>query len=71
MGSVRVEIQDTEGHPQPDFTLDDCSEIFGDKIDGTVEWVGSEDLYSLAGKPVRLRFALKDADLFAFRFEAN
>jgi len=25
----------------------------------------------LAGKPVRLRFVLKDADLYAFRFTAD
>jgi hypothetical protein len=71
VGSVRVEIQDTEGHPQPGFTLDACPEIFGDEIDGTVEWEGDGDMRSLAGQPVRLRFVLKDADLFAFRFQES
>ena len=28
---------------------------------------GGGDLSSLAGKPVRLRFVMKDADLYAFR----
>ena len=69
VGFVRVEIQDTEGHPQPGFTLTECPEIFGDEIDSTVKWAGGEDLRALAGKSVRLRFVLKDADLFAFRFE--
>ena len=69
VGSVQVEIQDIEGHPQPSFTLDACPEIFGDEIDGTVKWEGGGDLRSLAGKPVRLRFTLKDANLFAFRFQ--
>ena len=69
MGFVRVEIQDTEGHPQPGFTLEECPEIFGDEIDGAVKWEGGGDLRSLVGQPVRLRFVLKDADLFAFRFQ--
>ena len=71
VGSLRVEIQDTEGYPQPGFTLDACPEIFGDEIDGTVEWEGGGDTRSLAGQPVRLRFVLKDADLFAFRFQES
>ena len=69
VGCVRVEIQDVEGRPQPGFTLDACSEIFGDAIDGTVKWESGGNLRSLVGQPVRLRFTLKDADLFAFRFQ--
>ena len=34
----------------------------------TVAWEGSRDVSRLAGKPVRLRFVMKDADLFSFRF---
>ena len=71
MGFVRVEIQDMEGHPQPGFTLDECPEIFGDAIDGTVRWESRGDMRLLAGQPVRLRFTLKDADLFAFRFQLS
>ena len=67
-GSVRVEIQDAEGHPQPGFTLDDCPEMFADLIEGKVAWENGSDVSSLAGKPVRLRFALMDADLCAFKF---
>lgn len=68
VGSVRIEIQDAAGQPQPGFTLDDCPEIFGDEIEGAARWSNASDVSALAGKPVRLRFALKDADLFAFRF---
>ncbi len=71
VGFVRVEIQDAEGHPQPGFALNDCPEIFGDEIEGTVRWENGSDVSALAGNPVRLRFALKDADLFAFRFTLN
>jgi hypothetical protein len=33
-----------------------------------VNWKGGSDLNARAGKAVRLRFAMKDADVFAFRF---
>lgn len=36
---------------------------------GGVRWGRGENLGALAGRPVRLRFALKDADLYAFRFQ--
>jgi hypothetical protein len=39
-----------------------------DDIARRVEWKGDADLGELAGKSVRLRFVLKDADLFSFRF---
>lgn len=67
-GEVRVEIQDADGKPLPGFALEDCPPIFGDSIERTVTWKGGGDVSALAGKPVRLRFTLKDADVFAFRF---
>jgi len=67
-GSVRVEIQDAGGAPLPGYTLDDCPEIIGDEIARVVAWKGGSDVSSLAGQPVRLRFVMKDADLFALRF---
>jgi hypothetical protein len=68
-GSVRVEIQDAAGKPIPGFTLDDCPEIFGDRLEQTVEWKQGSDLSKLAGQPIRLRFVLQDADLYAIRFQ--
>jgi hypothetical protein len=68
VGSVKVEIQNAEGSAVEGFTLDDCPEMFADEIEGPVAWEGGGDVSSLAGRPVRLRFALKDADLYAFKF---
>ena len=68
VGSVKVEIQDAEGRPQPGFAMDDCPEMFADEIGGIVRWKGGADVSGLAGKPVKLRIALMDADLFAFKF---
>ena len=67
-GSIRVELQDAAGTPLEGFGLDDCSVVFGDELEREVRWKGGPDVSSLAGRPVRLRFALRDADLFALRF---
>ena len=68
-GGVQVEIQDASGRPLPGFALADCSTVFGDSIDRPVTWKNGRDVSRLAGRPVRLKFVLRDADLFAFRFE--
>jgi len=67
-GFVRVEIQDTAGQPISGYTLADCPEIIGDEIERRVAWKQGADVSRLAGQPVRLRFVMKDADLFALRF---
>ena len=67
-GSVRVEIQDAGGKPLPGFALEDCPEIIGDEIGRVVAWKSGKDVSALAGKTVRLRFVMRDADLFAMQF---
>jgi hypothetical protein len=68
-GSIRVEIQDAAGRPIPGFALDDCPEIFGDRLNHVVAWKQQSDVSKLAGKPIRVRFVMKDADLFTIRFQ--
>jgi len=67
-GGIRVEIQDTDGKPIPGFTIDDCHQIIGDEIERVVNWQAGSNVNSLAGRPVRLRFVMRDADLYAIRF---
>jgi len=69
VGSARVELQDANGTPLPGFTIQECNDIFGDSLDRCVGWVSKGELAILAGKPIRLRFALKDADLYSFQFK--
>jgi hypothetical protein len=66
-GDTRVELQDAAGQPLTGFALADCQPIRGDAIEQKVAWQGGS-LASLAGQPVRVRFALADADLYVFRF---
>lgn len=68
VGSIRIEIQDSDGHPLPGYSLKECPEIYGDNLEYLVTWMKTSDLKSLAGRPVRLRFVLKDADLYSFQF---
>ena len=68
VGSVQVEIQNQAGAPLPGFALADCPEIYGDAIEEVVKWQGGSDVSSLAGQAVRLRFLMKDADLYSIRF---
>ena len=74
-GSIRVEIQDRDGAPLPGFSLQDSPLIWGDEIEHTVRWerthakaTSDKPLARIAGKPVRLRFVMKDADLYSLRF---
>ena len=51
--------------------MDECPDVFGDEIDRTVEWKGGSNVGGLAGQTVRLRFVLKDADLYALKFSSD
>ncbi len=66
-GETRVELQDAAGQAIPGFALEDCAPVTGDFIDHSVTWKGGS-LAALAGKPVRLRFELRGADLFSLQF---
>ena len=68
VGSVRIEIRDAAGKPISGYTLRDCPEVFGDEVDRVVAWKSGADVSAVAGKPIRLRFVMRDADLYSFRF---
>jgi len=67
-GSIQVEIQEMDGKPVEGFALADCPPVFGDSIDRIISWKNGADVRKLAGRPVRLRWVLQDADLYAFQF---
>jgi hypothetical protein len=67
-GGVRVEIQDENGNAIPDYALEDCPEMSGDEIGRIVTWKNGAEVHKLAYKTVRLRFVMKDADLYSLRF---
>ena len=67
-GAVKVELQNRFGQPLPGFTLDEAATIYGDRIAGVYRWTSGDDVSSLEGEPIRLRFELKDCDLYSYRF---
>ncbi len=67
-GSARVEITEESGRPIPGFTIFDSDEMSGDSVRKPVAWGGNRDVSALAGRPVRLRFKLRAARLYAFQF---
>ncbi|MCW5849131.1 MAG: hypothetical protein KIT87_03530 [Anaerolineae bacterium] len=70
-GSVRVEVQDEQGQPLPGYSLDECVEMYGDEIKAAVRWQSGASVGALQGRPVRLRFALADADVYALQFAVS
>jgi len=53
--------------PYEGFTLDDCDPLAVDHTDAVVTWRGKRDMSALAGKPVYLRFEMREMGLFSFR----
>ena len=70
-GVCRVEILDQSSEKIPGFTLDDADEINGNYIRVWASWRGSTDVSALAGKPIKLRFAMRDTKLYSFQFLPN
>ena len=68
VGSVAVEVQQPGGHPVAGLALDEMTPIYGDQLDATVVWNSKTELAAVAGRPIRLRFVLRDGDIYALRF---
>lgn len=62
-GGMRVRLEDAEGNALAGY---DSGELFGDATDRRVDF--ERPLSELRGKPVRLCFHLRDAEVYAFQF---
>ena len=49
------------------FTLADCDPAVQNGVSIPVTWQGNPDLSALRGKPVYLRFRMRNMSLFSFR----
>jgi len=67
-GSFQVEVQDRAGVPINGLGLKQSPEMFGDDLTYPVFWRSETALGDLQGQPIKLRFVLQDADLYAFQF---
>ena len=64
-GELRAEVLNQAGQPIEPFTLENCRPVRADSTLEPVTWTGG-DLATLRDRPVRLRFALQDGELYAF-----
>lgn len=64
-GSLRVHLESEAGE-----TLASSRPLSGDKISQVVEWQQGSDLKQFAAQPVRLRFEMKNADLYSLQFQS-
>ena len=67
-GGLRVEIVGADGEAIPGFSRDEARELIGNEVDGGARWTGDIDLGALEGRAVRLRFHLRDGDVYSWRF---
>ena len=68
-GAVRVELLDPAGQPLQGFAMSEP--ITGDSLRHRVVFSRKKDLSALVGKPICLRFHLRDSQLFAFAFRKH
>jgi len=68
-GFIKVEILDIGGNKIKGFELENSKELIGNEIEKTVSWKENPDLKILNNKAVRLRFVMKDADLYSIKFQ--
>ncbi len=69
-GEVRVELQDAAGTAIEGYRASQCIPLRGDAMDQIVAWQDGAEVSRLAGQPLRLRFVLRGAALYAFTFGA-
>lgn len=68
-GIIKVEILDMDGKPIKGYEFENSNELIGNEIEKVVTWNGKLDLKEIANKPIKLRFVMKDADLYSIRFK--
>ena len=75
-GEIRVEIAEApvggidDIHSAPaaaGFAFRDCAPVLANGVDVPVRWKEQGDVGALRGRPVRLRFYIRNADLYGFR----
>ena len=69
VGSVRFEVLDLNGNPLAGYGLEETKLLYGDHIEDVIPLQDPKRRpgRGLEARPVRLRFLLKDADLYSLR----
>jgi len=67
-GFIKVEIQDADSEPVTGYSLNDAKELIGNYIEHPAVWKNGTDVSPLSGRPIRLKFVMKDANLYSLQF---
>ena len=68
-GSLKVEILDSSGDVISGFDQGDCDAFSSDAVRHVVSWRGSDDVGSVKGRAISLRFYLANCKLYSFVFK--
>ena len=68
LGWLKVEVLDPEGQPIPGFGENEADRLDSNDVQRPVTWQGEQDLSSLSGRSIRLRFGGQSVKLYAFQF---
>ena len=68
-GFIKVEVLDIDRNKIKEFELENSKELIGNEIEKNVVWKETPILKDMNGQPIRLRFVMKDADLYSIRFK--
>lgn len=66
-GELAIELVNADGTVVPGYSSEDCVPIRADSTKHVVEWRGRNGVD--AGKPVRVRFTMRNTELFSYWFE--
>lgn len=67
-GSLTVELVDQKGRVIRGFEARKSIVFRGDSVRHEVRWKSPAEIASVAGRPVRVRFYLRDGDFYSFQF---
>ena len=70
-GSVKVELQDHQGRPIANYAESDASFLCGNSVGMPVRWGEKTEVGELSGRPIKIRFVMRDCKLYAFQFRAS
>ena len=67
-GSIRVELLDENDKPIAGYRREDAAALHDNSVRLPVRWGGNDRVADLAGKPIKIRFLMRDCRLYAFQF---
>lgn len=68
IGFIKIELLDHKNEVLSDYNMNECDEIYGDNTHHLVKWKKKNDVSELTNIPIKIKFYIKDSDLYSFTF---